>query len=127
MGKLKAIGLTAAQARKLATLAHGHIRSQAPGATARTVSAEEITYLVVQHAAYVAAHPGERITSTRVGGFVPNAYGYPGASDFVRITTDETGTTWEANRGRASSRPYGRGATVIHRAARPGQTQGRVL
>lgn len=94
----------------LASVAASYLRTLAPKARTRTVSASEIAEAIYAHETAVSANPGVTIRTRLVGGFVPNSYGYAADADRVEIETDAEGrTTWCASRARAESKAHGRG------------------
>ena len=103
-------------------------RAAAPRARTRTLAAANVAGALGAHTYAVACLPGETVVTTVVGGYVANSYGSAAESDRLRLTTTpDGGTTYEAGRVGAASRPYGRGPALVQRALRPGQVQGRVL
>lgn len=121
--------LTPRQVDRIAALAHTNIRSQSARAGRRTLTVGEIEGAIRSHLRHVREHLGATDVVTRLsGGFVPNEYRFPAAADRFSIVTRADGTTsWIACRGRADSRPYGRGAVFTVRVVLPGQVDGRLV
>lgn len=118
----------------------GALRALAPKATARTLDATDCaqTAFTELRSALKQAGPGDVLVRGRIyGGFVPNSYGYGAESDVCWFWLDLDPATGkpakgarirlEFSRGRAQMRSHGKGAEVVTRIVREGQTDGRVV
>lgn len=117
-----------ADANEIAMAAIAKIRAESPRDRTRLLSVLDVEMMILAHLRHVAEHPGEEIRSHTVGGYVPNSYGYRAYTDKVTVTTTATGEfSVVAERTTAQCRAHGSGYATIHRALRPGQTQGRLI
>lgn len=97
----------------------------------RAVSEEQVATLLtaVRNAAAAATPDDVRVTGRLYGGFVPGSYRYAADADQVDVMVDlMTGAvTGSARRVRVQRRVCGVGTTIIVRAARAGQVDGRIV
>ena len=113
----------------------GALRALAPKATARTLSASDCaqTAFTALRSALKQTQAGDVLVRGRIyGGFVPNSYGYGAQSDICYFWLDLDPATGkpakgariqlEFSRGRAQMRSHGKGAEVVTRIVRKGQT-----
>lgn len=117
---------------KQAAEAHQALRADAPRATQRTLEAIEIEHAIREHLRHARSvgrtAPEDCVLTTLRGGFVANNYGYRASADTVYISGRlASSLVVRALRDNAQSRRNGWGETLIHRARKPGQTQGRVI
>lgn len=117
---------------KQAAKAHQALRADAPRATQRTLDAVEIEHAIREHLRHARSvgrtAPEDRVLTTLRGGYVTNGYGYRASADTVYISGRlASSLVVRALRDNAQSRRNGWGETLIHRARKPGQVQGRVI
>lgn len=119
----------------IAEKAVSDLRQRTPRAKQRLLSAREVAdFFESVRESVAAAACADDVAGDAVmyGGFVPNCYRGAAESDTARITLarGEDGS-WHAAftmaRERAQSRSNGRGAEVVVRLRRAGQTRGRVV
>jgi len=118
----------------------GALRALAPKATARTLNTSDCahTAFTTLRSALKQAGPGDVLVRGRIyGGFVPNSYGYGAESDVCWFWLDLDPATGKPAKGAriqlefsrlpAQMRSHGKGAEVVTRIVREGQTDGRVV
>ena len=118
----------------------GALRALAPKATARTLNTSDCAHTAFKalRSALKQTQAGDVLVRGRIyGGFVPNSYGYGAESDVCWFWMDLDPATGkpakgarirlEFSRGRAQMRSHGKGAEVVTRIVREGQTDGRVV
>jgi hypothetical protein len=118
--------------RRLAEEHAASLRSEAPRARQRTLSADELEAAIRAHlrAARVARkrYPGRAVSTTVHGGFVPNSYRYAAESDEALIRGHRAADlVVTSERSWAPKRPHGEGNWLVHRAIEPGQSSGTIL
>lgn len=125
--------MTIDTAALLATLTTGlaSLRAASPRATTRTLTAADAATLVesLTEALDLVTPDDVSVTLTAHGGIVPNSYKYRAESDEIRVSIDLATGTVKASvtRGDAPKRAHGKGDWYYIRAAKAGQSTGRIL
>jgi len=117
----------------LAASAVADLQAKTPRAKQRRLSAADLVSLFDTVRADLAAAGDDDIAGEAVvyGGFVPNSYRGAAESDIGRVSLTRKDGAWDAtftlDRERAQIRPGGKGAEIVVRLKRAGQSRGRVV
>jgi len=117
----------------LAASAVAALQAKTPRAKQRRLSAADLVSLFDTVRADLAAAGDDDIAGEAVvyGGFVPNSYRGAAESDIGRVSLTRKDGAWDAtftlDRERAQIRPGGKGAEIVVRLKRAGQSRGRVV